>query len=503
MAYPDSNDLQKKLRVNPSVASRVSQSLDRISAGSNEIYATPLEAYKSELFDRTMQLVENNVDKLDPELKAIELKQAEKFGPRSIAKPWVDRRQSLEDYFELGPDPDFSLIEQDVGSLPLQHLRPASIYSASKVLKPDTSAGLPFMQKKKFVLQKVAETLQYYLDREDPALLGTRTQEQGKTRNVWMFPIATTLQEMRYFLPLLAFQRERAWRSALRGPEAVDAHIDKIIRVSTAAKRPLVSVDFSSYDASVKPRHQEMAFYYFRRLFQPSSYDMLEDIRVRISSIPIVTPDGVRYGQHGVPSGTTFTNELDSVVQWLIALSSEVVDMFDIQGDDGLYATKHPDVLKSAFAEHGLNVNEEKSVISDHYCVYLQNYYSLRYTNKAGVVSGVYPIFRALNRLLYLERWANFEDYDVDGQSYFTIRALQILENTRNHPLFGEFVKLIYDHDKYKLKYTNSGLKRFRVMERSSRGAGELLSHHYGDVLGNLGKFETVKLIESFNSRSN
>jgi hypothetical protein len=497
MTNPTISSLQKELRIGPSVASRVSQSLDRVRSGSDEIYATPLEAYQNELFKDTMQLVESNADKLDPELKDIEMAQAAKFGPRSIAKPWSERIDSLNAYFDLSKDPDLSKIEQEIANVPRQNLRPTSVNTASTKLKPDTSAGLPFLEKKKFVVRKVAENLSYYLDREDPALLGTRTQEQGKTRNVWMFPIARTLQEMRYFLPLLEFQRERIWRSALRGPEAVDRHIDQIFRSSKAAKRSLVSIDFSSYDASVKPCHQELAFYYFMRLFQLASNSDLEDIRAGVSSIPICTPDGVRYGQHGVPSGTTFTNEVDSVVQWLIGLSSEVVAAFDIQGDDGLYATAHPDVLLRTFSEAGLSVNEEKSVISNHYCVYLQNYYSERYTNEEGIMSGVYPLFRALNRLIFMERWINFSDYEVDGQSYFTIRAFQILENTRNHPLFEDFVKLIYNYDKFKLKYTNSGLKRFRAMERDSRGAGELLSHHYGDVLGKLGNFKVVRLIES------
>jgi simple sugar transport system substrate-binding protein len=82
--------------------------------------------------------------------------------------------------------------------------------------------------------------------------------------------------------------------------------------------------------------------------------------------IGLITPDGVKDGPHGVPSGSTFTLEVNSIAQILIANTFEDIanTEFQVQGDDGAYSTDNPEGLKKHFGEFGLTVNDEKSYIS-------------------------------------------------------------------------------------------------------------------------------------------
>jgi hypothetical protein len=160
-----------------------------------------------------------------------------------------------------------------------------------------------------------------------------------KTRTVWGYPIADILNEYRFYRPLLNFQRSLEWRSAINSPELVDLRIDKIIKESINSGRKLVSVDFKAYDASLKSTLQRASFGYIKSLFQPVFSDEIDYIAKRFNTIGLITPSGFMDGSHGVPSGSAFTNEVDSIAHFLCAraLGVEVRNM-DIQGDDGVYS---------------------------------------------------------------------------------------------------------------------------------------------------------------------
>lgn len=91
------------------------------------------------------------------------------------------------------------------------------------------------------------------------------------------------------------------------------------MRHAQAEDKFLVSIDFSAYDNSIKRTLIKASFDYFRSLFQEQYGEQLDYIMERMITIGLVTPDGILSGDHGVPSGSTFTNEVDSVVQYLIS----------------------------------------------------------------------------------------------------------------------------------------------------------------------------------------
>lgn len=321
-------------------------------------------------------------------------------------------------------------------------------------------------------------------------MLYTRTQEQGKTRNVWGYPMSDTLYELRYYVPWLNLEKALPWRTALLGPDQVDKAITYHLKTKSPDQR-VVCVDFENYDASVRPLNIMHAFEYIASNFQDID-DELSWMSRRFSTIEIMTPDGLIEGWHGVPSGSTFTNAVDSLVQ--LQASGVTGARCQIQGDDGvylLYPSEHDEVA-SNFRRSGLTLNEDKTnVFETEEAIYLQRYYHPDYSTADGVLGGVYSLFRAFARLKYLERWTDLGDIGIPGKDYFSIRAVMILENCKHHPAFREAVKLAQSLDEYDLGFDKAHLPAYsRSEEARVRATNPGL-----DITEGIDSFETMKVL--------
>jgi hypothetical protein len=421
-------------------------------------------------------------------LSKIEDSNRSKFGPRSLAKPWAERKESLLDYFRYNTYPDDPFTTKASG-----RLRPTSLTSAGDRLIKSSNSGLPYLQRKGIVLDDAISSFgeQYGVY---PCMLYTRTQEERKTRNVWGFPISDTLQELQYFIPYFEVEKYFRHRSALRGPDFVDTMVSKLI-LEKPNDHLMVSVDFSSYDASVSPEHSHAAFQNVARAFQAGHEVGLFELWKRFITIPVYTPDGEKTGIHGVPSGSVFTNTIDSEVQYLVSGREYSCE---IQGDDGIYRVPVSDLsdFYKRFNDAGLKLNEDKSETFDaHEGVYLQRYYNPLYRRGDGSLGGVYSIFRAMARIKYLERWTDFDKMKISGADFFSLRTIMILENCKHHPCFVELVLYAQSTDKYGLQFTAEGLNAYsRSMESKTRAG---VFNQFGDEVGGINDFETVKVLKT------
>jgi len=494
-----------ELDLNQEQSMRVNTLLLNLKNGSNVIHSTPLLKQYGEKFiiDKWNKIFHNNKYKINKVLLDIEMEQLKKIGPRSIALKWDLRKDSIIDNFERH-DREYNIIDSTPKGVELKSLNPLSLANSIDKLKNSTSSGLPFLTKKGKVKDFMFTEFETLLKRKDPALLFTRTQEQLKTRTVWGFPIADTINEMMYYSPLLNVQRQLSWRAALNTYDDIDRAVTKILKHAKSNDKTIVSIDFSAYDSSVSPKLQSDGFKYIKELYGDKYSDDIDYINERFTTIGLVTPDGVFHGKHGVPSGSVFTNEIDSIVQFLIAKQSGVIDpeLTQIQGDDGIYSVNIKDVdrLFKEFSNAGLTVNKSKSVTNSDYCTYLQNLYHIDYENN-GVVHGIYPIYRAINRLLYQERFANLDDMGISGSDYYSIRAISILEGCRYHPMFEELVNFVYKLDKYKLNPTVDGINKFTKMRINSTGQEGLIINRPGDTSKGINNFETVKILTNLRLR--
>lgn len=503
-ATPRKYEFLKSLDLDIDVQKRLAIHLDGVVSGNDTVLLTPMaKEYDPKLilaeWDKIFQ---QNSSKINDTLDLLEQSNRSKFGPRSIAKPWKDRKEGVLDYFTNKKSTIHTQSLFPIDKLGKGNLRPLDYSKALKYIKNDTNSGLPYYTRKGRVKDRVVSKIDKLLRRMDPCIMFTRTQESGKTRTVWGYPIAVTLLEMCYYRPLLELQRRLTWRAAIVGPKEVDRQVTKIIDKALSSGGKLISIDFSAYDASVGTSLIEAAFNYIKSLFQKRYHDMINYIEDLFSGIGLITPDGIIKSRHGVPSGSTFTNEVDSIVQYLIAKYSNVTDenYFLIQGDDGIYLVADESSVKTlfkAFSDAGLNVNIDKSYTSNDYVIFLQNLHHNDYRDSNGLIGGIYPTYRALNRILYQERWSNFEEFGLSGKDYYSIRTISILENVKYHPLFKEFVEFILKFDKYSLEVSKEGIASYVRMMEQGPGTGDFLNNQYGDDVKGIKSFESYKIIKS------
>jgi hypothetical protein len=495
-----------KLKITDQVAGVIGRLLDTIVTGTTSVFSTPYvedEGGHQNVVSLVDKIFENKQGVINSVLKDIELKQRDKIGPRSIAVPWKDRRDSVYDYFGESTPVVLDIIMPQSASM--GSLQPISKMSSIELLKNSTNSGLPYFTRKSNVKDKLLEEWDDLMDRNDPCVLFTRTQEGKKTRGVWGYPAINSANEMRFYSPLLAYQRKQSWRSVLNSPDDVAVNITNILVKSKISNKTMVSVDFTAYDASVRTHLQYYSFEYIKKLFMKNYYSDIDNIKYTFGNISLVTPDGIISGQHGVPSGSTFTNEIDSIAQYLVAMNSGFVkdSNIQVQGDDGVYSINDDDVdsFIKYFNSCGLQLNDTKSVISKDYCVYLQNLYHVDYINNESIIPGIYPIYRALNRILYQERYVNFKSVGLSGADYYTIRTISILENCKNHPLFEDFVKVIVDLDKNSLLVNQDTINKYSKIKGEEASFGNIMNQ-YGDNLNEFSKFKTVEVINRLRNNS-
>lgn len=187
-----------------------------------------------------------------------------------------------------------------------------------------------------------------------------RTQFNNKTRLVWGYPYSMTAIEGMFARPLIDVFRRGTTPMALF---QTSGYIGAKLRRSSYRRNYCYSVDMSSFDSSVPPPMIDLAFSIIRTWFnmegnvtlqtgeQVPKRDAFDLIERYFKTCPIVMPDAHIYKgrRHGVPSGSYFTQIVDSIVNLHIAGSISTkfhmsIDKTDVQvlGDDMVFwSDKH------------------------------------------------------------------------------------------------------------------------------------------------------------------
>jgi hypothetical protein len=490
----------------PSALNSVRKISERTTSGSDDVLESPIFEQISD--DDAVKAIESILDKvyLTPKLRDIENSNLLKLGPRSIQKPYSERREGIISYFNHDePKVDLSsgtfdkeFMESILNTFNKYHrphyfnsfggLRPASFQAIQDNLVRSSNSGLPLMTRKGNLLP-LDEDEQFADLGKYPYFLFTRTQEQGKTRPVFGAPLALTIFESMYAIPFMKFEKTLPWRAALLGEDATAEKITAILRNPETARVPKVSVDFSAYDTTVAPSLSHASFAAIASQFSNEHNQGLYNLWHLFATLGIFTPEGEISGWHGVPSGSTFTNTIDSMAQFAVASH---LGLEQVQGDDGLYVYHKPGEIYETFDRNGFKINEDKSEESIEEISYLQRYYHPHYRHRSryDLLGGVYSLYRAYNRIRYLERWTNFEREGITGSDFFALRTLMILENCKHHPGFEEFAKWVQSHDKNQLRFTRGSELSFSKMMVAKARAGVFNSNATG-----ISGFEVSKLL--------
>jgi hypothetical protein len=276
-----------------------------------------------------------------------------------------------------------------------------------------------------------------------PCVAAVRVQQKKtgpKTRLVFAYPMSVTLLEG-MFAPQLTQRIKEAV------PLVTYASGLQEIGMMTSDQRRskhVLETDFSSFDSSIRADIIQDCFTILRRNFdlndeQESAWNRVVEYFIHT---PILMPDGNIYVTHkGVPSGSWFTNIIDSMVNYLsvrYAVHRGVARgriTVSVLGDDALIGSSEPfDVVKWArvASELGLLMSPEKSKVADTSASVerLFDHQSPYYLGHYWTQSGVWyrPIHVTLARLLYHESY-------VFGIDVKLLRLARIAAHAMDNPM--------------------------------------------------------------------
>jgi hypothetical protein len=181
-----------------------------------------------------------------------------------------------------------------------------------------------------------------------------------------------TLLEAKYARPLID------WYLRERTPMAFGLHrhelASRLVRIENSGLR--YCLDFSAYDASLAPNLISFAFEVLKTHFNEVDEKEWNSIVHYFIHTRIIMPDGYVYQKHqGVPSGSYFTQLIDSVLNFTVLqylsfrLTNQPIyeDKVLVLGDDSIFTMVNffpMALIRKVLGEVGITVNLVKSVIA-------------------------------------------------------------------------------------------------------------------------------------------
>lgn len=309
-------------------------------------------------------------------------------------------------------------------SIPPRSLRPLSYEQATDALPATTNWGAPyFLQGKVMDGQKVVEdNRKKYLDMARE-LAEAPESEKNITRNafwsIWRGQESNDHQDKWEGLvkpkqrrpwaeghgwtiigarmkPFLDKRAESPTRAALVNQRKVDEVISSYWPFVKDNKW-MVSWDGSSFDTHMMPWLAMKIGDAIIDRFNCSEVDRESFKRYfhHVFNDPLITPSGLMWAPHGMPSGTTFTNELDSCynevlveafkylpttvtrgrkvsLQTVTDQGDDLVLIFEVLDDQEITEEEIRGILSDGYAAMNMSVNPKKQMVSQHKCEYLK-----------------------------------------------------------------------------------------------------------------------------------
>nr|UAW00330.1 MAG: RNA-dependent RNA polymerase [Porcine picobirnavirus] len=423
---------------------------------------------------------------LEPKLKTLgergrivyqfETSQLKKFGPQGEVKPVSELMDLVTEGFSQAGTPKPALFSsklwqqakenavkyliKDIGIY--KRLRPRAYKHVVDDMRDrdtlESNSGYPdFTRRKKpEILQNAYSAIESGEYLEFPAILLFRNYNQ-KTRPVWMYPMSTNIVEGSFTQPLkeAIMQSDLQFFAPWRGYEHVLNRITKHYNDGEY----LSASDFSHTDAHFTKWAMLEVYDVIKYAFQPQYWDALKQSMLHVVSIPlIIGSDTWIIGDHGVSSGSNWTNDcetyMDFIAEQFFTLLKLVKEPDTAIGDDishrrDTYLDTLAEQLAGWYKKMNFDVNAEKVTNERDWVKYLQRvtirgWFSDRTFTVKGqsypLLRGIYSTIRALNSSLNPEK---FHTPKLWSSDMFCVRQFMILENCIDHPLFREFVEFV------------------------------------------------------------
>ena len=242
-----------------------------------------------------------------------------------------------------------------------------------RMVRKDAAASAPYFCSKEEVIDTVLDSL----DEADkhPCVAYYRTQARMQpdasfkqsVRLVWGFPFAMTILEGQYARPLIDLFKSVDTPYALGFRKAeLGARLN-----SFSWKNFVGSFDWSKFDSTMPAQIISLTFKLMRKFFTEVDEDTWQRIVKYFIFTPILMPNGKVYvgKNHGIPSGSYFTNLVGSLANLLMMEYLSIECKFKLQevlvhGDDSIVASNQELPLKEmalVAAQHfGMTLHPDK-----------------------------------------------------------------------------------------------------------------------------------------------
>lgn len=430
--------------------------------------------------------------KFEREVYQFDLKQLEKFGPQGGVAP-ID--ELLEDVvyptFLPGKRPpafetaEWAEAQAEVTmilhSLGCKNLRPVGYRRVVDDMRVrdtlESNSGFPdFTRRNKpEVIEVSVKDASSGKWKTYPAIILFRNYN-GKTRMVWMFPMSANLVEGSFFQPLQSKLMNSSEAERFLSPWRGFEQVRKYVTEEYAKGNFIAASDFSSTDAHFQLWTSEEVCDVLETCFQPEFRDTLRDSIRYMHSIPLlIGRNQMLVGNHGVSSGSNWTNFIETIFDWIFATYvakklGTYRGMYAI-GDDmswsgDRYDKQFAENLEQLGESVGQQVKEEKTTNFPNKVKSLQRLFQRDYVRPDGQIRAVYSTIRALKSLVYPERFHKPELWSKDMEA---IRAFMILENCVDHPLFEAFCRFVSDGDPHLREFAKYKRAKQEALFRKSK----------------------------------
>lgn len=240
----------------------------------------------------------------------------------------------------------------------------------------DTSAGLPTMRKKAEDYPRAIQEARKLQEKPkacpQPTVLFHRGKNLEEARYVNGYPFAMTLLEGRFFYP---YQSAIIKHHTPYVGGRYDFETGVLLNEVTVKSRFIAELDYSKFDTSIPSKLSGMAFRIVRESFIMDEQDAADWERITryFHTSPFLCPDGYIYSgrRHGVPSGSTFTQIIDSIVnaillEYVARRQDFKLIRYFVLGDDVVMGVDRPvqlEAIAATLRELGIKLNVEKSKV--------------------------------------------------------------------------------------------------------------------------------------------
>lgn len=307
-----------------------------------------------------------------------------------------------------------------------------------------------------------------------PAIALFRNYNQ-KTRLVWMFPMSTNLVEGSFYQPLQSILGKSAEAKRFLSPWSGFEAVREYVSSAYSRGACIAASDFSSTDAHFKLSTSMEVCSVLEQCFQPRFRDALRESIVHMHTIPLVIgPDTKLEGEHGVSSGSNWTNFIETIFDWIFSyyvlfceqakfgrvgnlkfdtIPLNYAGLYAI-GDDMSWYVSEPFFdpqfskrLETYGKRVGQIIKAEKTTNYKNRVKSLQRLFQKGYfQSDSEQLRAVYSTIRALKSLVFPERMHKKKLWSKDMSA---IRTFMILENCVDHPLFYVFCDFVLEGDPY------------------------------------------------------